>query len=90
MKEKRHREIRDLMLAAFLLAKKYPLVSYKEEPNGFVSFMFMDSNGSMEKDIKTHLSGKAKVNSTAFVAAYRNLRSIIIRSKGERRNGKNN
>jgi hypothetical protein len=83
-------EITDIMTAAFLLAKKYPLISHHVGATGFVSFRFQDKNNSIEQDIHDHLSGKAKVVSSDFVEAYRGLRSIILRAREEKRNEKNN
>ncbi|MCK9266843.1 hypothetical protein M0P98_08270 [bacterium] len=87
---KKNVEIRDIMTAAFLLAKKHTLVSHNVGPSGFVTFIFNDSKGSIEREIQKHISGTAKVGSRDFVEAYRGLRSLILHKKEEIRNGKFN
>ncbi len=83
--KKKNVEIADIMLAAFLLAKRHSLVSHKVDSDGFVTFIFFDRQGTIEEDIQQHVSGKAKVISAEFVTAFRNLRSVIVRAKTENR-----
>lgn len=81
-------EIRDIMTAAFLLAKKHTLVSHNASSSGFVTFVFNDSKDSIGREIQDHISGVAKVGSRDFVEAYRGLRSLILHKKEEIRNAK--
>jgi len=78
-------EIADMWLAAFLLAKKHHMVSHNVAPSGFVSFVFSDKEGAIEADIQAHISGQSQINSSEFVTAFRNLRSVIVRAKTENR-----